>query len=359
MALRTLPMPRHLLILFVAAALLLPAQTRLTVAQLVEFVSSSVKLKQSDKQVAAYLRTLKLTEKLDPRVVEELQAMGAGARTAEALQALAEGSFNLPAPPTVKREVLQPLLAPELAEQGRILDEVREYALTYTKGLPNFLCVQVTRRFADPNGVEFWRLMDTVTTKLSYFEQKEKYDVILVNNRPTSLGLEQLGGTTSTGEFGTLMRQVFELESRTQFRWERWATLRGRRMHVFSYRVPKETSQWTVAYERTHQVTPGYRGLVYVDRDTLAVMRISLEAENLPTSFPVQQAGTVLDYDVTEIAGEGHILPLKATTRMRSARVLTKNETEFRLYRRFGSDVSVSFAPDPLPDEKTTEQPPK
>src|SRR5204863_9529123 len=36
----------------------------------------------------------------------------------------------------------------------------------------------------------------------------------------------------SAGEFGSMMKKIFEPETQTRFAWERWATLRGRRTHV-------------------------------------------------------------------------------------------------------------------------------
>jgi hypothetical protein len=89
-------------------------------------------------------------------------------------------------------------------------------------------------------------------------------------------------------------------------------------------------------------------------------MRISLEAQNIPASFPVQQAGTVLDYDYAEISGTQYILPLRAVVRMRTSKFLSKNEVEFRMYRKFGAEATIKFeTPDALPEEKINEQPPK
>src|SRR5258708_28676795 len=77
------------------------AQTEhtLTVNQLRSFVQSSIQLKHPDKQVASYLLKLKLSEHLDARTIEELQGMGVGPSTMEALRKLVEMSASLPAPP--------------------------------------------------------------------------------------------------------------------------------------------------------------------------------------------------------------------------------------------------------------------
>lgn len=349
----------RLLLLSLALAWAACGQMRMSVPQLVAFVKSSIELKHPDKQVAEYIRKVTLTHRLTDRVIEDLQGQGAGPRALEALRQLRDATSGLPLPPAPAAKPAAPTIPPPpLAEQKRIIAEAREYALNYTRRLPDFICTQVTRRYADPTGLEFWQREDVITAKLTYFEQKEDYKVVLVNNRMTDISYDQLGGATSTGEFGSMLREVFEPRTEAAFHWERWATLRGRRMHVFGYRVSQARSQWRVSYQKTMDIVPAYQGLIFVDRDTQAVMRITREAVGIPASFPVQQAATTLDYDFTEIAGQQHILPLKAVVRMRTGKLLNKNEVEFRMYRKFGAEATITFdTPEPLPEEKTKEQP--
>jgi hypothetical protein len=331
------------------------AETKMTVEQLRGFVKSSAQQRFSDKQVAEYLKQVKLTNKLDDSTIEDMQGLGAGPKTVEALKALGTATKDLAPPPPQAPKVAPKLPPPpDSKEQAAVLKDVTEYALLYAKNLPNFICTQVTRRYADPSGMEFWHLQDTVLTKLSYFEQKEDYKVVMVNNQVTNVGYNELGGATSSGEFGSMLKAVFNPQTQTRFEWDHWATLRGKRMHVFAYRVAQIHSDWAVVYEKSQRVVPAYRGMVYVDKDTLAVMRVTLEAEDMPVSFPVQQASTVLDYDFIDISGKEFVLPLKATLRMRSGKVLIKNDTEFRLYKKFGAEATITYAPDPLPESKET-----
>jgi hypothetical protein len=267
-------------------------------------------------------------------------------------RALAEAK---PRAPEVKPTPIPP---PSAEEQAKILAEVRERALNYTRTLPDFICTQVTRRYVDPNGLEFWQLVDTLTARLSYFEQKEDYKLIMVNNQVTSQSYQQLGGATSTGEFGSMLREVFEPGTKARFDWDHWATLRKRRALVFAYRVLQPNSQWSIDYERRDRIIAGYRGLIYIDRDTRQVLRVTLEAEDIPPAFPVQQAKTVLDYDYADISGRQFLLPLKAEVRMRASRFLTRNDVEFRLYRKFSAESELKFdeTPPPLSEEQTKEQ---
>jgi hypothetical protein len=351
---------RSLLVLLALTAQL-GAQMTLTVEQLFSFVKSSIQLRHPDKQLANYLEKVKLSEKLDDGSIVELQALGAGPRTVEALRSLRDASASLPAAKPKRAAAPVSAIPPPSEEaQARVLEEVRQYAENYTRQLPDFICTQVTRRYFDPSGLEFWQMQDTLTARLSYYDQKEDYKLILVNNTVTNRSYESLGGATSTGEFGSLLRELFAKSSKTRFRWERWATLRGRRAHVFAYRVAQPNSQWRIDYERRLQIIAGYHGLVYVDRDTNTVLRITLTAEDIPPSFPITEAATVLDYDFTRISDQDYLLPLRAVVRMRSGKFLTRNTVEFRLYRKFSAEATITFdTPPPLPEDQVQEQPPK
>jgi hypothetical protein len=234
-------------------------------------------------------------------------------------------------------------------------------ALGYTKRLPDFICLQVTHRYIDPSGLEMFQKSDTIATRLSYFEQREDYKLISVNGTLSQADYSKLGGATSTGEFGTMLRQIFEPETQTEFWWERWAKLRGKIAYVFGYRVRQQRSQWHITWQRQMDIVTGYHGLIYVDKEVPTVLRVTLEAEEMPPSFPIQEARSMLDYDYQTIADKEFLLPLRAEMRMREGRFLIKNLTEFRSYRKFGTESTITFDTrdlEPLSDDKVKEKPP-
>lgn len=346
----------------------LSAATKLTVEQLVGFVRSAIQQKQPDKQVAAYLATVSLSERLDDRTIEDLRGQGAGPKTVEALKVLGAGSQTLPAPstPTPTPPPPPPLPPPSPEEQGKVIEQAREYAMNYTKSLPDFLCTQVTRRYVDPHGAQFWGLEDTLTAHVSYVEHKEEYKLMSRNGQmATNSSIWSVGGANSAGEFGSMMAEIFDPKTEASFRWERWATLRGRRAYVYAYQVAQPRSKWHVAYGRDSaggskaETVPGYHGLVFVDRDLLAVLRITLVAE-LPPDFPMQQVEDTLDYDLATISGHEYLLPLRAVVLMREGTHHSKNEVEFRLYRKFSAEATLTFdTPDAPPEDKTKQEAPK
>jgi hypothetical protein len=354
---------RCILFLVTTLGLAVAADMSLTVDKLVAFVKSSVQLKQPDKQVAEYLHHVKMVEKLEDQTIEELQTLGAGPKTVGALKELREGSASLKeAAPPPPKPVIAALPGPNSIEQGKIIDEVRSYALNYTKQLPNFICVQVTRRDVDPGGTgSSWHHMDTITQRLSYNEMKEDYQVVLVNNQPvTNTKMEQLGGTVSAGEFGSMMLKIFEPETQTRFEWARWAKLRGRITYVFAYEVEQAHSDYHVSVDKTLEIVPAYRGEIFVDRDNKMITKITLVPFDMPETFPLRDVKTSLDYDLAKIGDAEYMLPLKAViTSIRSNRYMTKNDIEFRLYRKFGTESTIKFEPDALPDDKIKEKPPE
>jgi hypothetical protein len=347
------------LLLFCLAA---GAQT-IDLAKLKNFIETSQKMKLTDGEVAKYLKNVKLTDKLEDRMIEDWLALGIGPKTRAALEALRDQSktlavAKLPEPPKAEPP-------PSSEEQGKILDEVREYALSYTKGLPNFLATQVTRRKAAPasaprwDGEPSWQTMDTLTIRLSYFEQKEDYKLIMVNNSPTTQDYAKLGGATSTGEFGSLMKEIFEPHTEARFEWDHWGTLRGRASLVFRYHVDQARSGWGLDYERRQHIMPAYNGLVYVDKELHIVTRVTLNAENIPAGFPIHKAETVLDYGFADIAGREFLLPLHSQSDMSADGVLTRNEIDFRFYRKYSAEAEIKYdiTPDPLPAEQLKEVP--
>jgi hypothetical protein len=381
----------RLTLLVLCLALALQAQMQMNVEQLADFVRSELALRQhSDKQIAAYVKKLTLSEKLPNKTILDLQAQGAGPKTLQALEELRDQTASLKppthdatyspgtAPDTNPTGVATarlgvkapPIPPPDSVRQQKILDEMKQYALSYTQGLPNFICVEVVRRYFDPNAGDNYRSLGNILAKVSYNQGQESYKVYSVNGQYSDVSLEQAastGGAISSGEFGSMMREIFEDRSAAEFGWDHWATLRGRRMAVFNYFIDGGHSQKVIGYgfgAAEQRIITAYKGLVYADENTGEIARIKLVAVDIPRSFPISEVTEILDYDVVNISGQQYVCPLLARLYMTAGREKTKNEIEFRSYRKFGTETNITYdmnptapAPEPLPPSKTEEQP--
>jgi hypothetical protein len=329
-------------------------QPTLPVEKLVEFIKSSVAQKLPDKEVSAYLTRVHLASKLDDRTVEDLQSLGAGPKTVAALNRLVEQSASLP---VAKSAASAPKYVepppPSSGEQRKIINQVRTYALNYSRTLPDFICLQVTRRMVDD------RQRDRLVEKLSYFDQKEKYELISRNDDSYyGKTWESAGGSISRGEFGSLLKEAFDPETDAGLRWDHWGTLRSRLCYVFRYQVDRIHSNYSVDYERKQQVTPGYHGLVYVEKDTNAIVRMTIEPD-MPVEFPIQDIHQMVDYNYVDIGGNRFLLPLTSQVQSRTGRLVSRNEIEFRRYQKYSADANIRFddAEDPAEPDKEGSKP--
>ena len=340
------------------------AQDRRSVRDVVGFVRSAIQLKQPDGDVAKALHRLALTESMDDRMILQLQSEGAGPKTVAELWRLLEAARALPKPAAPAASAKPaPSPPPPATEQQRLIEAAREAALRYTESLPDFLCTQAIRRYVDTDGKESWRLIDRLVVRLGYAERREDYKLISIDDRPTDKDYQALAGTTSAGEFGSMLHEIFNPRSHAEFHWERGVTIRDRRVHVFSYRVGLGDAGYQLSYatdpQHRQSVTTGFHGLVYVDQETSQVVKFVLEADSIPADFPVQRAVTTVDYDFAEVGGRPYLLPLRADLRLGTAGQTTRNDVQFVNYRKFSADATLSFdTPPPLPEEKTREKKP-
>jgi len=233
---------------------------------------------------------------------------------------------------------------PDPLEQKKILAEATEHALNHEQDLPNFVCTQTTRRFEDFNGQNGWRPIDIIVERLTYFEHREDYKVIELNGMPASIAHEQLTGASSSGEFGSVMKSIFSPETETKFAWQNWFTLRGRKMHVYSYGVLVSKSNYHIKVpERKLDLVTGYHGLVFIDAQRRMVHRITLHPDGIPLSFPIQDVSLALDYEYNRIGDADYLLPLQFELRSREGKLLVKNDVDYDNYRKFTADSSITF----------------
>lgn len=381
-----------LCLLVVCGCLVLQAQEQMSVQQVADFVREEVALgHHSDKQIANYLKKVHLSEKLTQKTITDLEAQGAGPKTVKELERLRSETANLkpPAqaatysPATAQDNVAAigsgtmgvsvkaaPIPPPDSIRQAQMLDAIKTYAKSYNQRLPNFICVRVTRRFVSQYPyLNRFHNIGTILARVGYHDGEEENKVYSVNGKLVNMGVNEAprgGGAFSTGEFADLMHSIFDPASQAEFGWDHWGTLRGQRMAAFSYYIDSGHSSFRIQYELgapdAQQIITAYKGLVYADPNTGAISRITFNAVDIPRTFPVKATEDILDYGEQQIAGNTYICPLSAKLLMRSGDQRSRNEIEFRDYRKFQTGFVIQYgssadAPPPLPKSETEEQP--
>jgi hypothetical protein len=238
-------------------------------------------------------------------------------------------------------------------EETKIIEKARELALEYTANLPNFICTETIRRYQLPRRSQTWKLLDTIAVDVAFSDQGERYNLLTINGKPTRKSFKEIGGIQSDSEFGTTLQWIFQPESQTKFHWKRSEELRGRPTLVFSYRIERDHSKFEInSYKRYFIVsTPvhmiaAFEGLVYVDRETNRVLKITAVPSGIPPNWQITAASEELDYGFAEISGQQFFLPLHAQLNVTlQDGSQTRNEMEFGDYRKFTSEAILKFEP--------------
>jgi hypothetical protein len=238
---------------------------------------------------------------------------------------------------------------PSDLDAGYAIEKSRAIALDYTRSLPDFVCSEVVRRFADPRHRDAWVPTDTLTIRLSYFEQKEQHKLNLIDGKVTDRSYESLEGGVSVGEFGATLRTIFDPASAAHFQWQSWKNVRKRRAAVYSYVVEPSRSRYVLinrVAEGMVQAVVGFHGVVELDRETGEVLHFTYDADNIPKKVGIEYAASTVDYDFAGVGGRKYLLPASAVMVLHSPSVWVRNDVEFREYRKFSSDSTIDFGAD-------------
>src|ERR1019366_3847789 len=229
------------------------------------------------------------------------------------------------------------------------MDQVREAAFSFSETLPNYVVKQFTTRYGTVGvrgGKSSWKTLDTVTADVIEENGTEKYRNILVNGR-TPLRDPEKTGSWSRGEFSSLQLDVLSPVTNADFHGKRSTTIVNRAAFRYEFSVEQRNSHWHMEAEG-QSYDPGYTGSIWIDKETFRVLRIELSAQSLPRSFPLDQVESAVDYDYVLIGDGKYLLPThsEALSCAHAANNCTRNVIEFRDYRKFTADTSITFEAD-------------
>ncbi|MGA9672794.1 MAG: VWA domain-containing protein, partial [Terracidiphilus sp.] len=233
----------------------------------------------------------------------------------------------------------KPALPPAQDDAHSLLEDARQHALSYNEILPNFVCTEITKRFVDLNGEGRWKSIDTLVELLSYRDRTETRTMLEVNGNATHTGRGTMKGIFSAGEFGGILQAVFRDASKADFQWKETDSLGRGAVQVYSYRVDRTNSTFSVTGVNGKQLIVGFSGQVFIDTTTRRPRRITLSADNPPPDLPTQATSIAVDYDYVAINGLKYLMPVSAELQLRKGQhEALMNAMEFRDYQRYGSD---------------------
>jgi hypothetical protein len=231
----------------------------------------------------------------------------------------------------------------------QIIWSARDAAFEFTDTLPNYVVKQYTTRYqtdvAHGNRTS-WQALDIVTADVVCEGGKESYKNILVNGKPPHDAIEKTG-SWSTGEFATVLQGILAPQTEADFHNKRSTNIVNRPAWSYDFAVDQPRSMWHVTAS-SESVVAAYTGTIWIDKENFRVLRIEMQAIDMPRSFALDDVESAVDYDYVMIGGEKYLLPVhsEALSCVRGTAECTRNVIEFRNYKKFGADTSITFGPD-------------
>src|SRR5579862_3555649 len=355
---------RRWLVLFATMFLVVPAgqaATRVTVRELDSLLADMHSQNKGDDATANKLKDLILTEQLTEPVLNSFVKYEPGPETTVQIRVLALESALLPPPGTD----LPTTPAPDQAAQKAIMSKAIDYVAQDLTHLPRFTADKTTARYQ--NGEDFVRTGTGAGSQMAHtdlgFNPASQYMRYLGEHatpitleggielvRAKGKGQDPAGqnGQISQGGSGPVLGLVLMDAAKGLVSWLRWQTVGGKQVAVFGFAVDRKHSHYQVNYccfpksedvgshigatpggvssggglpsgsnygvsttFEPFKTTPGYHGELFIDPETGAIVRLTLQAELKPSDY-VQQEDTRIDYAPVEIGGKQYVVPVES-----------------------------------------------
>lgn len=249
-----------------------------------------------------------------------------------------------PPAPTIRRNGDEDTTPIDRRPEDPVIRKAADAALDFTETLPAYVCQEMMARFQSISRPVNWQALDVVTANLVYENGKEEYKDIAVNGKPKK-NMEETGGAWSTGEFGTVLVDLFSPATAAAFHYRRDARTAGINSKMYEFEVARENSHWAIHMaSQTYQ--PAYKGAVWIDPATSRVLRIEMQAIGFPESFPTDHVESATDYQYIRLGdAKQYLLPVHAETLscQRDSNYCSRNTIDFRNYHKYTGESNITF----------------
>jgi hypothetical protein len=239
-----------------------------------------------------------------------------------------------------RREPPQPAGDPHMA----LVEKARRVAASFLQGLPNYVVAEDTTRYVSETRQPSWNVVDLVSAEVVFEDNHETYRNLKINGKASNKPPEE-SGAWSTGEFGTILGSLFSPYTDALFKFAQDDTIEHRAAAIYDFKVDRVRSNWRI-WTPGQYILPAYKGSVWIDKSTGEVLRLEMQAKDIPMKFPEITVETAVDYDSIRLGTPVQfLLPVdaQALSCWRDSNECQKNAIEFRNYHKFTGESSIEF----------------
>ncbi len=231
-----------------------------------------------------------------------------------------------------------------------LIRKATDAALEFTEELPAYVCQEMMARSQSETHPANLHAIDVVTANLVYENGKEDYRDIAINGKPLKgKKMEDTGGAWSTGEFGTVLIDLFSPATAANFRPHGESRMAGVNTKLYDFDVDREHSHWSI-HMGSQTFDPPYKGSVWIDPQTARVLRIEMQAYGFPETFPTDHVESATDYQYIRLGDtKQYLLPVHSEnlTCQRGSNYCSRLQIDFRNYHKYSGESNITFG-DPV-----------
>lgn len=189
-----------------------------------------------------------------------------------------------------------------------LLRQIRSRTAVHLSQLPNYTCHEVVERTLRHGGT--WDRVDTVEFEVAFVGRRELFS----RAGEDRFGEKSIGelapGTISDGVLGSQIDMIFASDA-AEFRYAGTGKKDGHKTFRFDLHVPQEKSGFLIKHNSAEAIV-AFDGSVWVDAETLDLVRVDLKVTRIPSNVGVQSVEKSMHYGLMHIADVDFLLPRKA-----------------------------------------------
>ncbi len=209
------------------------------------------------------------------------------------------------------------------------------------KHVAKFTCLETIRRTDLARNQRSIKDQDAIQVEVAVGGGREVFSWPGQNNFSDSeLGQIVGHGMLATGLFQSMVNTVFAGNA-AAIHWIGESALHGHPAYRFRYKVPSFLSRWQVDWLGARG-TVGEEGEFWVDASQFTLLRLAVDAVDIPPALPLQHMGIVIDYRPESIGTAKTLLPESAAiVAAEWSGALHRAEVSFSHCRVFGAESTL------------------
>ena len=236
----------------------------------------------------------------------------------------------------------------ELSPETLLLARIKVHMEENLKRLPNYTCLQTVERSRRLAPARRFELVDILRLEVALIGRKELF------SWPGEEKFQEAdifdfvqGGAIGNGNFGLHAYSIF-LGHGPVFSYAGERDREGRKTVRYDYRVPLPSSGYRIRVP-PKEATVSYHGSIWVDAATLDLVRLEVQADDIPPDLGLSAAANTIEYGRVMIGDTAFLLPQSSELLMTDlAGNESRNRVRFSDCRQFTGESYLSFGDPPV-----------